>query len=144
MNIKPPPPTKRSCSVLFCLRSMPRVPGESPGGTEATQRAGREPRPADAEPEVWVDRRTEVQVWHDSSLCKTLSHVYPSRIFEAETLASYVFPPETDLVFVTDNLVEWMTLAVTMGKTVCSHFHWTDLLAALDYGAPHSLSFKTW
>ena len=121
---------------------MSGVPGESPGGTEATQRAGREPRPAEAEQEVYVDRRTEQQVWEDSSLCKTLNHVYPSRIFQTETLASYVFPRETDLTYVKDNLVEWMTLAVTLGKTVCSHFSWTNLLAALDYGGPTPFVFQ--
>ena len=145
LNIRPPPLTKRSCSVLFCLRSMPgppNVPGASPGGEEATSRARREPRPAEAEQEVWVDNRTEQQVWEDSPLCKTMNHVYPSEILSTATLSTYVFPPETDLTFIKDNVVEWMTLAVTLGKTVCSHFGWTDLLAALDHGGPTPFVFQ--
>ena len=120
----------------------PKVPGESPGGTEATQCARREPVPAEAEPEVWVDKRTEQQVWEDSSFCMTLNDVYPRQIFQTATLASYVYPPETDLTYIKDNTVEWMKLGVTLGKTVCSHFSWTDRLAALDFGGPTPFVFQ--
>ena len=150
LNIKPPP-SKRSCTVLLCLRAMSgSVPGATPGepaaaGGGAEQRAGREPRPVageQMEEEVWVDSRTEEQVWHDSAFYKALRHCYPGNRFQDETLASYVYQPDTDLSYIKDNMVEWMTLAVRMGKTASAHFRWTDLLVALDFWGPTQFVFE--
>ena len=68
--------------------------------------------------------------------------LYHASYLTPEKIARYVLPPEVDLHHVKDNLVVWMSLADRLGKTVCAHFCWTNLLAALEHGGPTAFVFE--
>ena len=75
-------------------------------------------------------------------MCQGLHHEYSAKVLNDDILSTYVFQPGVDLHWVKENMVEWMALATRLGKTVSSHFRWTDLIAALEDGGPTPFVFE--
>ena len=116
------------------VRQAEQMVAES-AGREPVHRAGREPTPD-------ATGTTDQQAWQSSAMCLGLRREYSTDILNSGILSTYVLQPGVDLHWVKENMVEWMALATRLGKTVSSHFRWTDLIAALEHGGPTPFVFE--
>ena len=111
---------------------------EESAGTRPQQRAGGNPEhTADTVGGSLSSGEAQIALtWENTSICQGLRFRYPPAVMDTNTLTPFVMPPDTDLLWVKNNMVEWMAHATRLGKTIGAHFHWTDLVVALEHGGP--------